>query len=400
MSTQIKIQTDRAAKKTLIVRNLEYAASYGVQNTGNIVVQGDNLSVLDTIASRYLGRVRCIYIDPPYNNKERYAHYDDDLDHDTWLENVTLRLIRLYDFLREDGSLWISIDDSEMHYLKIAADRIFGRKNFISTIIWQQRTTRENRKVFSNNHEYLLVYVKNARLFRETRNLLPATSAMADRYRNPDNDPRGPWQSVSANAQAGHATKSQFYKIVAPNGKRHSPPQGRCWIYNETRMIEEIRKNNVWFGRNGNGVPRLKRFLSNSAIGLTPHTLWSASEVGTNDSAKKHQLELFPRRPVFDTPKPEELLYRVLQIATNPDDLVLDAYLGSGTTAAVAHKMSRRYIGVESGAQVVTHCVQRLCRVVEGEKGGISEKIDWLGGGGFDFYRATPSLRATKRAER
>ncbi|MBI3897331.1 MAG: site-specific DNA-methyltransferase [Gammaproteobacteria bacterium] len=402
MQTEFNTVTDRTSqysRRKAAFSGLEHVAalSYGARNIGNLVIQGENLSVLDTIASRYVGRVRCIYIDPPYNNQERYTHYDDDLDHETWLQNITLRLTRLVDFLRDDGSLWISLDDREIHYLKVAADRIFGRKNFISTIVWQQRTTRENRKVFSNNHEYVLVYAKNARVFRDRRNPLPITSVVADRYKNPDNDPRGPWQSVSANVQAGHATPSQFYEIIAPNGKRHSPPLGRCWAYNKVRMKEEMSKNNVWFGRDGNGVPRLKKFLKDSRPGITPHTLWAAAEVGTNDSAKKHQLELFPKKSVFETPKPEGLISRILQIATNPDDLVLDAYLGSGTTAAVSHKMSRRYIGIENGAQAVTHCARRLRQVVDGEQGGISKNLSWLGGGGFDFYRATPNLRITKR---
>lgn len=402
MSTQFRTLADRTgqySRRRLSFSGLEHVAdlSYGAPNVGNLIIQGENMTVLDSISSSYLGRVRCIYIDPPYNNQERYTHYDDDLDHETWLENITLRLARLSDFLREDGSIWISIDDREVHYLKVTADRLFGRKNFISTIVWQQRTTRENRKVFSNNHEYVLVYAKNARLFRDMRNLLPVTSVVADRYKNPDNDPRGPWQSVSANVQAGHATPSQFYEVVAPNGKRHSPPPGRCWAYNKARMKEEISKDNVWFGRDGNGVPRLKRFLKESASGLTPHTLWSATEVGTNDSAKKHQLELFPRKSVFETPKPEGLIHRILQIATNSNDLVLDAYLGSGTTAAVAHKMSRRYIGIESGTHAITHCVQRLRQVVDGEQGGISKNVGWSGAGGFDFYRATPRLRLAKR---
>jgi adenine-specific DNA-methyltransferase len=344
--------------------------------------------VLAHLAPALRGAVRCIYIDPPYNNQERYAHYHDALSHAAWLANLGERLEQLAPLLREDGSLWISIDDREVHYLKVAADAVLGRENFVSTVVWQQRTTRENRKVFSNNHEYLLVYAKDARRFRQARNPLAPSSDLLSRYKNPDGDARGPWQSVSANVQAGHGTASQFYVLVAPNGRRHEPPKGRCWVYSQRRMQQEIHARNVWFGKDGNGVPRLKRFLSESQPGLTPETLWTAAEVGTNDSAKKHLLQLLPDDTVFETPKPEALLHRILHIATHPGDLVLDAYLGSGTTAAVAHKMGRRYVGIEEGRQAVTHCFTRLRHVVEGERGGISEQVGWSGGGGFEFFRS------------
>lgn len=364
----------------------------GQRGIGNMVIHGENSLVLARIAERFRGAVRCVYIDPPYNNQERYFHYDDARSHDEWIADLKSRLELLAPLLREDGSIWISIDDREVHYLKVAGDQVFGRENFVTTVIWQQRTTRENRKVFSNNHEYLLVYARDVKRFRDSRNPLPATAEVLSRYKNPDSDPRGPWQSVSANVQGGHGTASQFYVLVAPNGRRHEPPKGRCWVYTEERMRREVRENRVWFGRDGNGAPRLKRFLSGAA-GLTPETLWFASDVGTNDSAKKHLLNLFPDAAVFETPKPENLIARVLQIATNEGDLVLDAYLGSGTTAAVAHKMGRRYVGIESGAHAVTHCATRLRAVVNGEAGGISPAVGWVGGGGFDFYRVGEPVR-------
>lgn len=367
--------------------------SYGQSNTGNLIIHGENLFVLNSITPKYKGLIRCVYIDPPYNNQENYTHYTDGLSHDLWLTNVTARIEALSRLLTDDGSLWISIDDREVHYLKVAVDQIFGKENFITTIIWQQRTTRENRKVFSNNHEYLLVYAKNASCFAATRNFLPLPPAIRSRYRNPDNDPRGPWQSVSLNAQAGHGTASQFYEFAAPNGRRHAPPKGRCWIYTNSRMQEEIAKNNVWFGYDDNGVPRKKRFISESRNGVTPDTLWTANEVGTNDMAKKHLLKLLPQCPLFDTPKPEQLIQRVLQIATNPGDIVLDAYLGSGTTTAVAHKMRRHYIGIEQGEHVITHCVYRMKQVVDGEDRGISKAEAWKGGGGFDFFQQSKQGR-------
>ena len=360
--------------------------SHGQSATGNMIIQGENLNALALLRPELTGLVRCIYIDPPYNNRERYNHYTDDLDHETWLGEITTRLEALAPFLRQDGSLWMSIDDREVHYLKVAADRVFGRKNFVTTIVWQQRTTRENRKVFSNNHEYMLVYAKDAQSFKSSRNSLALTPEAEARHRNPDDDSRGAWQSVSANVQAGHATQGQFYEIIAPNGKRHTPPNGRCWGYSQARMLDEIAKGNIYFGRDGNGVPRIKKFLHEVHPGLTPETLWFATDVGTNKSAKEHLLQLFPDQLVFDTPKPEQLIQRVLQISTDPGDIVLDSYLGSGTTSAVSHKMGRRYIGIERGTHAVTHCVCRLRQVIEGEPGGITKALAWAGGGGFDFY--------------
>jgi adenine-specific DNA-methyltransferase len=361
--------------------------SHGNIGTGNVLIQGDNLAVLEALLPRFGESVRCSYIDPPYNNQERHYHYHDSRDHRTWLEETTARVEVIAEFLRDDGSLWISIDDREVHYLKVACDAILGRKNFITTIVWQQRTTRENRKVFSNNHEYILVYAKNARRFNLTRNSLDLSPDVRARYRNPDNDPRGPWQSITAHAQSGHGTPDQFYKLESPTGKIHEPPPGRCWIYSMRKMQKEIAAGNIWFGKDGNNVPRVKRFLSDVRTGLTPHTLWSADEVGTNDFAKKHLLKLFPNENVFDTPKPESLIYRVLHIATSAGDLVLDAYLGSGTTAAVAHKSGRRYIGIEQGKHAVSHCAKRLSKVVDGENEGVSELVGWEKGGGFDFFR-------------
>jgi len=370
-------------RKLVAVKGL----SYGAAATGNVLVHGDNLEAMHLIAGTHAGKVRCAYLDPPYRNGERYTHYVDDLCHAEWLEQVTDRISRVADLLSDDGSLWLSIDDTEVHYLKVAMDRIFGRENFVTTIVWQQRTTRENRRVFSNNHEYLLVYAKNYRRFGEARHGLPMTEDIRSRYANPDNDRRGPWQSVSANVQAGHAVASQFYLVRAPNGRQHFPPNGRCWAYNAERMQQEIAAGNIYFGKDGNGVPRLKKFMTAGGKGLTPETLWTAQDVGTNDHAKKHQHTMFPCEPLFDTPKPEALIARILRIATKPGDLVLDPYLGSGTTAAVAMKSERQFIGIESGAHAETLTVSRLRQVVDGEAGGVSEEFGWRGGSGFEFKR-------------
>lgn len=381
-------ETATRASRAYVKQSLQRVArwSAGKRASGNALIHGDNLEVLKLLTQVYEDAVKCIYLDPPYNNGESYEHYYDSMGHEEWLKSVTLRLEQARILLRKDGSVWISIDDSELHYLKVAADEIFGRKNFVGTIAWEHRTTRENRKVFSQNHEYLLVYAKDINTWTKSRNSLPLTDEVVNRYRNPDLDPRGPWQSVSANVQDGHGTPQQYYSFRAPNGKTHTPPKGRCWVYTKSKMMKAIANNEIWFGSDGNGVPRLKRFLKDRKVGLTPETLWRADSVGTTSDAKKHLLSLFKNEILFDTPKPEHLIHRVLHISTNPGDLVLDAYLGSGTTAAVAHKMGRAYIGIENGDHIKTHCAHRLRQVIDGEGGGISSLMHWKGGGGFDYF--------------
>lgn len=350
----------------------------------NYIYQGDNIEILKKIRNEYKGLVKCVYIDPPYNNGEVYSHYDDRQEHDTWASNFEDTLSNLKPFLREDGSIWISIDDGNVHYARLIADRVFGKKNYLTTIIWQHRTTRENRKLFSNNHEYLLVYCIDTKKFTSSANRAAATDDILDRYKNPDNDPRGKWQSISVNVQAGHAVASQFYSITSPSGKIHNPPKGRCWAYNEEKMKEEIEKGNIWFGKDGTNVPRLKKFLDLSSISTSHETIWKAEECGTNKSAKKHILKLFPDDAIFDTPKPEELIKKIFDISTAKNDLVLDCFLGSGTTVAVAHKMNRKYIGVEIGNHIVDLVAKRLNAVIENDDpDGITKTVNWKGGGSF-----------------
>lgn len=359
--------------------------SYGVRASGNWIIKGDNASVLPLLSPTFNSAVRCIYIDPPYNTRESYTHYMDGQEHEVWLSDLISRLSAMWPLLTEDGSLWISIDDREMHYLKVACDELFGRDRFVTTVVWQHRKSRENRKAFSSAHEYILVYAPDPKAFARSRNLLPPTDEIKKRYSNPDDDPRGPWQSVSAHVQDGHATPQQFYTIVGPSGRQHTPPKGRCWTCAEPRMREHIAKGIIWFGSDGNGVPRFKRFLCDAKLGLTPSTVWTADDVGTTRKAKQEILRLFPRNKPFDTPKPESLLKRIIEIATDPCDYVLDAYLGAGTTAAVAHKLGRKYIGIEKGRHALSLCARRLRSVIDGESGGISGEVDWTSGGGFTF---------------
>lgn len=360
----------------------------GTSDSKNILIKGNNKDILPELVGEFGGKVKCVYIDPPYNNGDSYHYYNDNISETSWLKDISYVLMYLKMLLTKDGSIWISIDDSEMAYLKVAADKVLGRENFAGTIVWQQRKTRENRAVFSCNHEYILVYAKDIKKFKKSRNLLPVGEDFINsKYKNPDNDPRGPWQSISASVQAGHAVPSQFYTIVSPAGIEFNPPKGRCWAYNEERMKKEIANGNIWFGLEGLNAPRIKKFLSTAKIGLTPQTLWAGDDFGTTDSAKKHLLSLFPHQEkVFDTPKPEELIRQILEIATNEGDLVLDSYLGSGTTLAVAHKLKRNYIGIEIGEQMTELVVNRLKSVIMGEKGGISDISNWQGGGDFAYF--------------
>jgi adenine-specific DNA-methyltransferase len=360
--------------------------SYGDPEAGNMLIQGDNLEALKALLPYYAGQVKCIYIDPPYNTQSAFEHYDDNLEHSTWLTMIYPRLELLRDLLSEDGSIWISIDDSEAHYLKIIADEIFGRKNFIASNVWQKRYSRENREAIGDSHEYILVYAIDPERFKTSRNKIMLGPKQISVYKNPNNDPNGPWRSVSLSAQGYRP--NQMYKIVSPiTGKMHSPPKGSCWKIIEDNYQKLLSEGRIYFGKDGNAVPSRIQYLKDIE-GMVPWTWWPHEEVGHTDEAKREGQILFSAETdVFATPKPERLLQRVLQIATNPGELVLDSFLGSGTTAAVAHKMGRRYIGIEMGDHAVTHCVPRLKKVINGEQGGISEEVNWPGGGGFHFYK-------------
>ena len=368
---------------------LSYASSsplgegLGVRSE-NMLIQGDNLEALKALLPYYAGQVKCIYIDPPYNTRSAFEHYDDNLEHSIWLSTMYPRLELLRELLSEDGSIWISIDDNEIHYFRVILDEVFGRDKFVATNIWQKRYSRENREAIGDAHDYVLTYCKNIKLFKETRNLLPLGDKQKIQYKNPNDDPRGRWQSVSLLAQGYRP--NQMYEIIAPNGKKHIPPPGNCWKIIKSEYEKLIEANRVYFGKDGNGVPRRIHFLKD-AEGVVPWTWWNHEEVGHTGESKNEVNELFGSNVSFETAKPERLIYRVITIATNPNDIVLDSFLGSGTTAAVAHKMGRRYIGIEMGEHAITHCAPRLKKVVDGEQGGISEEVNWQGGGGFHFYR-------------
>ncbi|MFC0708907.1 site-specific DNA-methyltransferase [Azorhizophilus paspali] len=354
----------------------------------NLLIQGDNLLALKALESKYAGEVKCVFIDPPYNTGSAFTHYDDGLEHSLWLTMMRDRLEIIRNLLADEGSLWITIDDNEAHYLKVLCDEVFGRRNFVANIVWQKRTSRENRAAVGSAHDHLLIYAKCGAVdWKSTRQLLPANNAG---YANPDNDPRGEWRSIPFSAQ-GHRP-NQMYKIKTASGDFVDPPKGRCWGATEPVYLEYLKDNRVYFPNGGAGKPRIKQFRGEEK-GLVPMTWWDAEFAGDNEAAKKEILALFPDDEPFGTPKPEQLLERVIHIATRPGDLVLDSFAGSGTTGAVAHKMGRRWIMVELGEHCHTHIVPRLRKVIDGEdQGGISKAVNWQGGGGFRYLRLAPSL--------
>ncbi len=371
----------------ILIENPKY--SHGVSESGNMLIHGDNLLALKALEADYSGRVKCIYIDPPYNTGNAFEHYDDGVEHSIWLSLMRERLELLHKLLAKDGSIWISIDDDEQAYLKVLMDEVFGRRNFINNVIWEKKFSPQNdAKWLSDSHDFITVYAKDKEFWRP--NLLLRSETMDNRYKNPDKDPRGLWTSSDFTVRTYNAKCD--YPIKTPSGRIVNPPQSRCWGSNEDDFKALVADNRIWFGQTGDGVPRIKKFISEVKAGITAMTIWKCDDVGHNQEAKK-EVKSFNIVNVFATPKPERLIQRVLTLGSNPGDLVLDSFLGSGTTAAVAHKMGRRWIGVELGEHAMTHCYPRLKQVVDGtDQGGISKAQKWKGGGGFKFYDMAPSL--------
>lgn len=427
------------------VANGQLGLKNGTGNNGtmatfdNILIQGDNLDALKALLPFYAGEVKCIYIDPPYNTGAAFDHYDDNLEHSIWLNMMYPRLKLLRDFLREDGSIWISIDDHEGHYLKVICDEIFGRKNFVSDISWQRTySTRNDAKGIVNEVEHILVYSKREGWQPKK---LARTEEMDKKYKNIDNDPLGRWRNSDAFAPGASTHQGMVYSIQNPfTGEMLYPYDGGCWRYEQNEMlaimsgwaeyelrdindeerraticgvgVNEVRKGvkaivlaksleeskksaqavlkrgqwpRYFFSKNGQGGIARKTYLS--AVGDVPPTnLFEYKDVGHTDEAKKEVLKVFDGQSSFSTPKPERLIKRIFEIASDEGDLVLDSFLGSGTTTAVAHKMGRRWIGIEMDETAKTHCAVRMRKVIDGEQGGISKSVNWQGGGGFRFY--------------
>jgi adenine-specific DNA-methyltransferase len=357
----------------------------------NRLIFGDNLLALKALEQEFSGKVKCVFIDPPYNTGSAFTHYDDGVEHSVWLSLMRDRLELIRRLLSDNGSLWITIDDNEAHYLKVMCDEVFGRANYITTVIWHKAMSVKNSaRHFSVDHDYVLVYARDVNQW--AANQVTASEKQQESYKNPDNDPRGAWQSISLSARNFYSKGT--YPIEC-HGGRHidGPPAGSYWRVSPDKFKELDSAGEIWWGKDGNGMPRRKMYLSaQGELTKAPQTIWSFNQVGHTQDAKKEALAL-NSSDVFATPKPEALMRQILTIASNAGDLVLDSFAGSGTTGAVAHKMGRRWIMVELGEHCHTHIIPRLKKVIDGEdKGGITEALNWKGGGGFRYYRLAPSL--------
>jgi len=402
------------------------AMSVGDAASGNLIVQGDNLHALKALLPRYAGQVKCIYIDPPYNTGNEGWAYNDNVNspeirkwlgevvgkegetldrHDRWLSMMYPRLVLLRQFLRDDGAIFVSIDDIEVATVRLLMDEIFGSVNFVATFIWQKRTTRENQRAFSFSHDFVLCFARNATAFEATRGELPTNQTVIDRHKNPDNDPRGPWQSVAITAQAGHGTASQFHAITTPNGRTIDLPHGNCWRFTQQKLAELIADNRIYFGATGLNVPRQKKFLNEVSRGLTQETIWCADEVGTTDVATKTVVDILGSSATFETPKSTGLLQRILQIATNKDSLILDSFAGSGTTGHAVLKQNaedggtRKFILVEMDANIAQNVTAE--RVSHGYTNPKGEAVPGLSpaGGGFQFCTLSAELLFTAQGQ-
>lgn len=385
--------------------------SCGESESGNLIVQGDNLHALKALLPRYAGQVKCIYIDPPYNTGNEGWVYNDNVSspeirkwlgevvgkegetldrHDRWLSMMYPRLLLLKRFLHDDGSIFVSIDDNEIASLRLLMDEIFGTANFVACNVWQKRYSRENRGAIGDVHEYLLVYAKNPDRFQAVRNRVPIDEKQAAVYRNPNNDPKGRWRGIPMTAQGFRP--NQMYEIETPSGKIVKPPEGRCWSTIESEFLKLKANDRIYFGKSGSSQPSVIRYLS-EVEGFIPWTWWPHDEVGHTDEAKKEIQSLFGTQTAFDTPKPTRLLQRVIQIATSPGDLILDSFAGSGTTGHAVLKQNsedggnRRFILVEMNEKIAQNVTaQRVRRVAESYTNAKGNNVEGVGGG-FQFCR-------------
>ena len=377
----------------ILIENPEY--SYGEVETGvlpngkpwkgNMLIHGDNLLALKALEQDYAGCVKCIYIDPPYNTGNAFEHYDDGVEHSIWLSLMRERLVLLRNLLSDDGSIWITLDDNEAHYFKVMCDEIFGRNNFVATTIWQHaKQSKGYPGKFSLHHNYTLCYRKSDAFLLK---LLDRTDEHNRNYSNPDNDPNGPWRS--GDVRNSLVRPNLMYDITTPSGKViHHPEKG--WRFSKETFEKELSIGKIIFSNDETRI--IRKIYLKDQLGRVPETMWFAEEVGTTREANA-EIKALNFETTFDTPKPERLIERVLTLGSNEGDIVLDSFLGSGTTAAVAQKIGRRYIGVEMGNHAYTHCAVRLKKVIDGtDQGGISKALNWKGGGGFRFYELAPSL--------
>jgi adenine-specific DNA-methyltransferase len=384
------------------VRILHDVATVGEVGTtraaDNLLILGDALNALTSLArlpefsNQYLNKVRLAYLDPPFNTQQSFLQYDDALEHSVWLTMIRDRLVEIRSLLSSDGSVWVHLDDSEMAHCRIVMDEVFGPENFLATVIWQRRfDPRNTARHISADHDFILVFAKDASLCRF--NQLVRTEAMTAAYTNPDKDPRGPWRRGDLAARNPYSLG--LYPIVTPSGREiDGPPSGSYWRISADRLAELDADGRIYWGPKGGSRPYIKRFLSEVSAGRVPGSIWSPEEVGFVRNGKEEVRRLIADTEPFATPKPERLMHRIISIATDPGDIVLDPFAGSGTTAAVAHKLGRRWVTIEREATTLdTFALPRLSGVIAGaDSGGASEETGWRGGGGFRVLDVAASM--------
>ncbi|GBE67775.1 hypothetical protein MFM001_42370 [Mycobacterium sp. MFM001] len=346
----------------------------------NLLVTGDAMHVLDALAQipdyadKYLGKVKLCYIDPPFNTGQAFDSYEDNIEHSVWLTMLRDRLRQIKPLLSNDGSVWVHLDDTEVHRCRMVLDEVIGAKNFVAEIVWEKSPGAKGDAGIAVNHDYILIYAVQQPNWKKLRNRIPRSQRQAGRYANPDNDPRGPWrQGADGTAKSGN--DDLRYEVITPSGRVVTPPKGNYWRFSKDTLEVARAEGRVWFGKKGDALPVIKTYLSEIAEGVVPGTWWPNHEVGSNQEARRdHLRKLFPDIEPFSTPKPERLLQRIIQIATNPGEIVLDCFAGSGTTAAVAHKMCRRWVTCELRSSTVeTFTLPRLLKVIDGnDPGGIT----------------------------
>ncbi|MFJ4233761.1 site-specific DNA-methyltransferase [Cellulosimicrobium cellulans] len=389
--------TDGRLKQQLALDRLSDGV---ITNTSNVLAVGDGLDVIEALSQTtpaFTGGIRLVYIDPPFNTQANFRQYNDSMMRSMWLSMMRDRLSALKPLLADDASVWVHLDDTEVHRARAIMDEVFGERAFVASVIWQKKTTRDSRAAFSSNHDTILVYAPSGpKRWKTSRNLLAKDEAT---LRNRDNDPRGPWADAPFTAPGYR--RAQQYDIVTPTGEVLRPPRGRSWYATEPTFRDLLAEDRIWFPKGGSGSPRLKLF-AHQLRGLVPFTVWGSADTGTNDDAKRHLLALFPEKEVFDTPKPENLLERIIHIATNPGELVVDIFGGSGTTATTAHKMRRRWILAERNTQtVLDFIVPRLDRVIDRtDEGGITSTVSWGGGGDYEMVHVSPRFGSSTHPDR
>ena len=361
----------------------------------NILIKGDNLLALKALEQDYAGKVKCIFIDPPYNTGNAFEQYDDGLEHSIWLGLVRDRITILHSCLSDDGALWIAIDDNEVHYLKVLCDEIFGRQNFLANIVWQSKDTPGNNSSgIAQTHNHILAYKKSDKFHP---NLLPRNAKQIANYKNPDDDPRGPWLGTPM-TRAEHRDRD-YYELTNGVGKKVFPPAGSSWRRPPEKIKELQADGRIYWGKKGDAeFPVEKKYLSEVKSGVVNQTWWPYEFAGSTRNASAEMKKIFDGEKAFDTPKPEKLIYRIVNMSSNPGDIVMDSFAGSGTTGAVAQKMGRKWIMVEIGEHADTHIIPRLKKVINGDdESGVTRAVEWKGGGGFRYYTLAPSLLETDK---